>query len=253
MGGPNYDLSAAWQVNINQVREKPLARKGYIKKLALRTGMSFEVLWHNYCTDDLAAAHFAKDPRKQNAHEKIAAEWIKKIPGVHNFQKLKPNGEKALYVYQGDILSAAGKQGIETPKSLDFAWDIVLPKQHATMSFYASHKHTGIDGGSQDNQFADLRHFTIEASALQQEKQIRFVSLADGEYYQKKRGSCGSKLNALQAIANQSKYTAAMTSAELPACIAACLKSMFDSLSQNKQAEIQTEFDALIERIHDYA
>lgn len=253
MPGPNYDLTLAWQENINKVRDKPLARKKYIEQLASRTGMSFEVLWYNHCTDDLSAVHFAKDPRKQNAHEKIAANWIKNIPGVQQFKKLKANGEQALYISQGRILSAAEKDGIDTPKSLDFSWEIELPIFGDKMFFYASHKHTGIDGGSQDNQFSDLKHFAVEASALREEKNIRFLSLADGAYYTKYRGASGTRLESLRAIANQSDYTRAMDCSELPAYLAGCFNSMFQALSLEQQDIGKNEFDLLIQKIEDYA
>lgn len=253
MAGPDYDLTFAWWENINKVRDKPLARKPYIEQMALRNGMSPQVLWYNFCTDDMAPVHFAKDPRKQNAHEKIAAKWIKNIPGVSNFKKIEASGEKALYISQGRILSALEKQGIETPKSLDFSWEIKLPVFNKKMRFYASHKHTGIDGGSQDNQFSDLRHFATEASALQQEKNIRFLSLADGAYYQKARGASGTRLHALRSIADQSVYTAAMCCSELPAYLSGCLGSMFQTLSEEQQNVGKAKFDALIENIEDYA
>ena len=97
MSGPNYDLTSLWLSNIADVRDNPNSRKDFVENWAERTGTSFEVAWHWFCTDDMAAAHFAKDPRRQNSHEQIAGEWIKKIPGISNFKKLASQGPEALF------------------------------------------------------------------------------------------------------------------------------------------------------------
>ena len=247
--GPVYDLTEAWQQNINAVRNKPLQRRAYIEKWAARTGMSAEVAWHWFCTDDMAAAHFAKDPRKQSAHENIAAAWIKKLPGVYDFQQLKRSGPKALYVSKGQVLRQNDVVLQNTPKSIDFYWKMALPGNHRILHVYASHKHTAEDGGSQDNQLEDLKQFVKEATCLEDECGVRFLALSDGDYYTKPRGPQRTYLDDLVQLSQASSYVRALPCVDLPLYLATCLQKLAGSLAPDKYLTIQNELNGLVERL----
>lgn len=252
MTGPVYDLTPAWQKNIADILDNRLPRKPYVTAWAERTGMSPRIAWNKFCTDDGFAAHFAKDPRRQNNHEQIASSWLCSMPGVSNFQKLFSKGPSALYASNGLALPSLQLANNDTPKSIDFSWDIVLPGGFKKLSFFAAHKYTFEDGGSQDNQLEDLRAFTKEASKLQKEMGHRFLALADGPYYQKPREHGLTHMHNLNRLTLQSDYVEAMTCAEIPLYIANCYEAMYQSLSDAQKALIKIEFDALVASILSY-
>lgn len=230
MSGPNYSVNNLWSENIEEIRDNPNSRKDYIRKYADRTGQSFELVWYKCCTDDSYITHFAKDPRRQNVYENIAAKWIQNIPGISDFKKLPSDGPEALYVQNGRILRPQELANDNTPKSIDFYWTVILPGTDIEVKFYAAHKHTHEDGGSQDNQLEDLKNFTRAACELKKDMGYRIISLADGDYYTKPRvklgGSC--HLDSLKAISKEksSEYVEAMKCADLPQYIMKCLQQL---------------------------
>ena len=132
--------------------------------------------------DEMFAAWFAKEPRRQSPHERIAAEYLQKFPELIGFKRLPQSGKNALYVNSdGEIRMGEDIQGGKPSKALDFAW-----KTPNGISCYASHKYTREGGGNQDSQFNEqlnlLKHFFARStndSAL-------FV-ICDGPYYNNQR------------------------------------------------------------------
>lgn len=183
--GPQYAAveQEAWAKNIEAVHRNPAKRREAVEKNALRMGLSPEVLWYHLATNSVYAATFAKDPTKQSIHQRTAASWIRSLPLISGFETLDPNGSDALYLYKGQVLKKANLVNDDHTKSLDFHWHVVVGGQKL-LDCYATHKFTRISGGSQDNQFKDVKLFAEHARQLQRNTGVRLVMLCDGEYYQ---------------------------------------------------------------------
>lgn len=252
--GPNYDLTNQWRFNSDEARDDPASRKEYVEKWADRVGVTFEVAWYWFCTDQLAAISFAKDPRRQTAHEKIAASWIETIPGVRNFRNLPSSGPDALYVQNGKIMGDHELANKNTPKSIDFIWDMQIPVTGEVISFYAAHKFTSGPGGSQENQYKDLRDFTYQAAELTRDCGVRILSLADGPFYSMKPS--GEKLSRMSILKQAASirgghYSRAMTTADLPDYLSEVVSNSVSdiTLSQPEDAIVR----GWVDRIQGYA
>ncbi len=123
----------------------------------------------------IALAFFSKDPKKQNVYEKIAANYIKKIQGVTNFQNL-PNNK--FFVVNGKIVTKEHKQ-LSNAKTIDFYFE------YNSKKIYASHKYTKDKGGAQDHQYKDLQNF-INNVRDNTDRETIFIAIADGDYYNTK-------------------------------------------------------------------
>ncbi len=94
-------------------------------------------------------------------------------------------------------------------KTIDFSWNV------GSKYFYASHKYTKEDGGSQKNAFGELLIFIAEVNNSNNDNRY-FIAIADGDYYKKKDKKTGAlKLDLLKQEANSSKNVYAMTIEEL--------------------------------------
>lgn len=228
--GPDYEMAIknSWDENVEEARSDPQSRKPSVDKFAARMGIYPEIAWHWFCCDDMAAWQFAKNPGKQTLHQKTAAAWIAKLPGVRGFRTLPQNGAAALYVKDGQVLDGKSLANANNPKSVDFQWEVgvaknpALPEERLTITVYASHKYTLDDGGSQDNQFADLKKFAEEAGGLRKERGLRLLALADGPFYQRTRASStsGCRMEELKEAFRGSPFGDAMTCADIPAYLA---------------------------------
>lgn len=115
--------------------------------------------------NDLVAANFAKDPKKQNITEKLVAKLI-------NVPLLPQSGKNVIrFDKNGNIIHK--KDGDEC-KAADFYFNDIYITQK-----YTSYK-TG--GGAQDNQAADVIKFLDFGS-----KQYKVGALLDGEYWDNER------------------------------------------------------------------
>lgn len=217
--GPDYDNSKIkrWKKNIEEARDNPLKRKEAVINFANKVGLSPDVLWYNFCTDDLSPLHYAIDPTKQTLHQSVAAEWIESLPMVLNFKTLPGDGPDALFVSGGYLMRADQLANADIPKSIDFYWETV-DSDGVILKFYAAHKYTKEDGGAQENQFRDLLSFALESSKLKKERGIRILSLSDGPFYQKTRRktNSGNRLSELKEALNGSQFAAAMETKDLP-------------------------------------
>lgn len=116
---------------------------------------------------------FVKPPVKQRIHEKIAAKFIGRLPGITDFHN---HGPTDLYLVEGDVIPK-NRLGSRESKctGIDFSW-----KYNGTM-FYASHKYTKESGGGQGTQYKDLQCFISEALKVADDR--AFVAIADGGWY----------------------------------------------------------------------
>ena len=133
----------------------------------------------------------------------MSAKIIQNIKGVEDFQNLSNN---SLYLVSGVVISKSEKDkgGFQSKtKTIDFYW------KYKGKIFYASHKYTRQGGGSQDNQYKNLKEFIKQANDSNKKDEY-FIAIADGEYYQE-RGRIGN----LKDDANNSKVCYACTTDEL--------------------------------------
>lgn len=186
-----------------------------IQNWAERYGFEPEFIRFKVLTDDTFALQFIKDPAKQSIHQRVAAEHIRtKIPLVEEFKTPPSGGSKALYVVRGmyvegsTLHAATNNHG----KSIDFMWSYT--KAGKTLRVFATHKHTKEEGGSQDNQFADIKRFLSEAQSCKN-VDVLFLAICDGAYYQNPYNKRATRLQAL-AEDNPGPRTRACTIGDLP-------------------------------------
>ena len=98
------------------------------------------------------AAVLAREARRQNVHEKAAAEYVKTLRHVSQFSKLPSSGPNALYVNSDGLMVTKSQLGGARPpsKSIDFRWNI------GSLNCYAAQKYTKVSGGNQDSQFNEV-------------------------------------------------------------------------------------------------
>lgn len=171
--------------NVNELRNNITDRSVMlkIKNWADKYDLDFNFVKHKVFTDDIFALNFVKDPGRQNFHENIAAYTLKSLADIHNFETLPKGGKNAKVINNGMLVSLEqSRKSISNPKTIDFKWEIKT-KSGKTITCYASHKYTKDRGGSQDNQFNDLKSF-MEHAYKNNEKDILFFAICDGNYYQ---------------------------------------------------------------------
>ncbi len=157
--------------------------------------------------DELFSLHYIIDPGKQNFYENLAANYIKNFSNVENFKNLPNNGANALVVHAGNIISKTQAQS-NASKTIDFEWNT------GTIKCYASHKHTKVSGGGQDNQYKDIRNF-MENSRNNNAPNILFFAICDGDYYQNLSQSNMSKMQILNRDFEKDNKLKALTINEL--------------------------------------
>jgi hypothetical protein len=141
--------------------------------------------------DYMFSLHFIIDPSKQSIHEEAAANYINQFPNVEYFENLPGSGENALVINNGKIISKKDADSNAT-KTIDFEWESYGYK------CYASHKHTKDVGGAQDNQYKDLRNF-MENIRDNNDTNIRFFAICDGDYYQNTDRNGNTKIDILNS------------------------------------------------------
>ena len=127
-----------------------------ITNAAQRYGISENRICDALRECDVLQFYFAKDPKSQGMHEKTAAKFICAINGVENFRRGPTQGENAVYIAGGKVMSSrelrellsADKRSRHS-KSIDFIW------RFNGRRFYAYHKFTEETGGGQGNQAND--------------------------------------------------------------------------------------------------
>ncbi|MCY4127859.1 MAG: hypothetical protein OXG15_01325 [Gammaproteobacteria bacterium] len=128
------------------------------------------------------AATLAKEARRQNIHERSAAEFIAKMQHVRSFKQLPSSGGNALYLNRdGELVQGATLGRARPPsKSIDFEW------RTCGLRCIAAQKYTKEGGGNQDNQFKELESLLQNWSQRTRNNTALFV-LVDGTYYNSTR------------------------------------------------------------------
>lgn len=128
--------------------------------------------------DDIVAANFIKDPGRQNFYENQALVFLNSMNSVRSVTKLPAGGVNAQYIIDGRLGNKKVFSRIGENKSIDF--EAILEDDSR---IFISAKYTKDEGGAQDNQFNDLKNF-IKNAVKYTKNDVRFVALADGNYYQ---------------------------------------------------------------------
>ena len=167
-----------------------------IKSFASLSGVSTAVIRAKTKADGLFRWFFVLDPKRQNFYEKYAADYIREMPGVHEFEQL-PNNK--LGIVGGMVIPMRESKthgGNPESKTIDFTW------KHGNLTYYASHKYTKDAGGAQGNQYKDLQDFLVEANKSAAPRSV-FLAIADGPFYGGHNGKRGmTRMDNLKRIAN---------------------------------------------------
>lgn len=128
------------------------------------------------------ASTLAQEARRQNIHEKHAADFIADLDHVSAFEKLPSMGPNALYLNRdGQLVTRRQLGGAPKPsKSLDFRWET------AGIVCLAAQKYTKEGGGNQDSQFNELEQLLRNYLQRTNNGMALFV-LVDGAYYTEER------------------------------------------------------------------
>lgn len=181
------EYKIALQKNIEEVRKDVLSNKSdmeyKISSYCSKYNLPERYVKHKILSDNVFALNFAKDPAKQTFHQSLAAKYISSIPGVEDFHELPAGGKNALYIIDG-VLGTCDEVDKGNSKSIDFSW------KYKGLQFYAAHKYTADEGGSQDNQYSDLKLFLMNANKST-DKTKRYLAIGDGPYYQRKKEENG--------------------------------------------------------------
>ena len=151
--------------------------------------------------DNIFALYFAKDPSKQSFHQQCAANFIKEIPKVENFQVLPANGKNAVFVINGEIKlkeEAGQKQETKETKSIDFFWNVIT-QSGKEITFYAAHKYTDQEGGAQDNQYNDLKLFMKHGRQFKDDN-VYFLAIGDGPFYLRSNTQGVKRIDAMNEL-----------------------------------------------------
>ena len=209
MSGPDYKGAFRRMMAENVADVLPALERGdkwlrdKIANAAERFGLSEREIRKALVDSRVLRFYYAKDPTRQSLHENAAAEFIRKIPGVRGFEQMR--GE-VKFVTAGRVVDKPELQSLQSAdaavvrtKGIDFTW------KFGGRLFYAYHKHTGVEGGAQDNQYNDLKVFVREA-ALNNLSGTVFVALCDGPYYFRMNGIAEkSRTDALREMAKGAK------------------------------------------------
>ena len=143
-----------------------------------RSIKTVDVILQSIITDIITRSIFRKDPTKQSIHEKAQIEWIQmkkysdaiKIPADGNGTCLSNNNLH--------IITKNSPRPPDATKTLD----VHIPSKN----IYATLKYTNESGGSQDNQFRDVKHFIVQAVGYLSHNESAIENFAfylDGAYY----------------------------------------------------------------------
>ena len=107
-----------------------------IETFSARFGYGRDKIVAKIASDEMFAAHFSKEPRRQGIHEKAADEWLEKLKDVENFEILPKSGKNAWYITGDGELRQGRRKHSGSSKSLDFRW------RTGSNEIFAAHKFT---------------------------------------------------------------------------------------------------------------
>lgn len=170
--------------NLEEVAEEVANRSDRlatrIAHFSSQFGIPESAFWRDLDTNPSGplASTLAKEARRQNIHEKAAAEYIENLPHVDYFRKLPASGRKAMYLTSDGQVTSGSELGLATPpsKSIDFEW------RTGKILCYAAQKYTKEGGGNQDNQHIELETLLTNFQRRRNNDTALFV-LVDGPYY----------------------------------------------------------------------
>ena len=133
-------------------------------------------------TDDLFRVNFRKDFTRQTIHEKAQIEWIQlcKYPDA-----IKIKSDKGGTCLSGNKIHVISKTN-PRPSNATKTFDMYIPSKKN----YCVMKHTTCPGGSQNNQFADVKEFIqkeIDYLLKNPGADETFSAYLDGPYYTPKK------------------------------------------------------------------
>lgn len=179
----DQEISKILEENIKILRNEIKSRNTQLKieNFANKYGYDPKYIEQKIIDDNIFAVQFAKDPGRQSSHEKIAASFIENLDIVKNrgyFINLPAGGINAKYITRDGVKTGLS---LRDTKSIDF--EIGIDDQVV----YASCKYTKDFGGSQDNQFNDLKNYITTAVEMIQrgckEDNEHVIVICDGGYY----------------------------------------------------------------------
>lgn len=141
---------------------------------------------------------------------------------MQGFQSLPSGGLGAEYVVNGMVVSGTVRSTIQAEgKSIAFKWS--YSRGGKVFKVYATHKHTKEEGGSQDNQFADVKLF-LDAALPCTDPSTLFLAICDGLYYERPHDGYASRHCELQADYGRRRVRAC-TIASLPSVLSEQLQA----------------------------
>lgn len=165
-----------------------------IQKYSEKYGLNYEFVKYKVYTDNIFALQFIIEPNKQNLHENIAFEYLKTIDFIKNPRQLEKSGMNSLIINNDGIVEKFYKnKNFNTTKTIDFYFEITT-KNNKQFNFYSSHKYTKDKGGSQDNQYNDLKKYLDNASKNKEDCNI-FLAICDGQYYNSNKNNKINEIN----------------------------------------------------------
>lgn len=181
---PDYDAIElmAWRKNAKDVPARLSDNdKNILKRIGTyieRFGYPEDDVKEKINSDQMFAANFTLEPRRQGFHEKIAGEWIRNLDNVSDFRILPKSGKNAFHISSdGNVLKGIPNA---TSKSLDFIW------KTGKIKVYAMHKYTKEGGGNQDSQYKEM--VTLLKRFMEcGDRGCILIVIVDGKYYNKQK------------------------------------------------------------------
>ena len=142
-----------------------------------RKTISMEEIRLAIIENPVVRAHFRKDPSRQSIHENTQIEWL---------QRFYPDAKKMLAARGGTYFDDNGNLKTDTPRpaTATKTLDVIIPSKNVM----AVLKYTTTEGGAQDNQFRDVKHFLKQIGYhFGKPSPWTFHFYLDGPYYTEKR------------------------------------------------------------------
>ena len=149
-----------------------------LKREANRMQVSERAIFNLFRTSPTFRKIMASKANRQSVHEQTFWVALKATLGTEHVTKLPVAGKNAVYLEKGKMVAAEDKSPWNLSKSLDFKVEI------AGNTFLICHKYTRQEGGSQDNQYADVQALLLQARGCQK---AHVIAVCDGEYYNQDR------------------------------------------------------------------
>lgn len=226
----DYDQAFKEQLSKNVEAFKADIQNGHnldrLINFAQRYGLDVNDVIYKAQNDDVFALGFVKDPARQNFHENFAAEYIKNLPSVTAFEQLPKGGRNAKTVISGMVVDyLQAQQTHKKQKTIDFEFNIVN-SDNRLIKVYASHKYTKDSGGAQDNQYENLINF-MEHAKDNRDKDVYFLAICDGPYFQKTDAHGLSKIERLNDMFYTNNKLKAITIEDIETTISDTLNKCF--------------------------